>query len=156
MFFINWKLVKEKLGFVDWIIPSQMSSSGTVIFYDNIIQSLNAITCIMYKRLHINSSEYTVFLWIFNEHSFEITFYKLTLTAISLHCSKKVFQIPQILMNFLELRFLYATSFSTSYVWCKTKRSSTIFGIKGTVIYQIGSRQIFPKICIDPRLIFYR
>ena len=56
------------------------------------------------------------------------TFHTLASAAISLHRSKKVFQMPQFFVNFMELRFLYATSFSTSYFLCRTKRSSIIFG----------------------------
>ena len=48
-------------------------------------------------------------------YSLKKTFYTLASAAISLHRSKKVFQMPQVFVNFLELRFLYATSFSTTY-----------------------------------------
>ena len=54
------------------------------------------------------------------------TFYTIVSAAISLHCSKKVFQMSKVFVNLLELRFLYATSFSTSYFLSKTKRSSII------------------------------
>ena len=92
--------------------------------------NLNAVTCIMYNahKLTHHSSEYTVYLWICKVYSLKRTFYTLASAANSLHCSKKVFQMPQVFVNFLELRFLYATSFSTSYFWCRTKRSSIVLG----------------------------
>ena len=83
-----------------------------------IYMNFNAVTCIMYNahKLTHHSSEYTVYLWICKIYSLKKkTFYTLASAAISLHRSKKVFQMPQVFVNFLELRFLYATSFSTSY-----------------------------------------
>ena len=80
--------------------------------------NFNAVTCIMYNahKLTHHSSEYTVYLWICKIYSLKKKiFYTLASAAISLHRSKKVFQMPQVFVNFLELRFLYATSFSTSY-----------------------------------------
>ena len=54
--------------------------------------NLNAVTCIMYNAHHC--SEYTVYLWICKVYSLKRTFYTLASAAISLHCSKKVFQMP--------------------------------------------------------------
>ena len=87
------------------------------------LQSLNAVTCIMYTSLLTDNSEYKVFLI-----DMQCIFYTLTLNAISLYCSKNVFQVPQVLLKFLQLKFLYAAIFSTSYFLNKMKRSSTIFG----------------------------
>ena len=44
-------------------------------------------------------------------YKFEMLLNTLTSTAISLYCSKKVFQMPQVLVNFLELRFFMLTAF---------------------------------------------